>query len=50
VWEKLKDSGFSGLVAAGPPVDGTQDALTAPAAFSFLEPAYAEKYGSIASR
>lgn len=43
--EKLKDSGFSGLVSARPPDDGTAAALTAPAMFSLLEPAYANKYG-----
>ena len=43
--EKLKDSGFSGLVGSAPPSDGTQAALTAPAMFSLLEPAYAQKYG-----
>ena len=43
--EKLKDSGFSGLVVPPPPADGTQPPLTAPAAFSFLAPAYAERYG-----
>ncbi|MGQ0466554.1 MAG: acetyl-CoA acetyltransferase [Sporichthyaceae bacterium] len=45
--EKLKDSGFSGLVR--PPVasDGTASelTLTAPAAFSLLDPAYCAKYG-----
>src|SRR6059058_1310231 len=43
--EKLKDSGFSGLVVSGVPDDGTQAALTAPAMFSLLAPAYAHKYG-----
>src|SRR4051794_721801 len=45
--EKLKDSGFSGLVGSDPPNagdDGRADA-TAPANFSLLAPAYAEKYG-----
>jgi acetyl-CoA C-acetyltransferase len=45
--EKLKDSGFSGLVAAplpGAGDDGKNDA-TAPANFSLLAPAYAERYG-----
>jgi acetyl-CoA C-acetyltransferase len=42
--EKLKDSGFSGLVAARPPGDGTLVPLTAPAMFSLLSPAYAKKY------
>lgn len=45
--EKLKDSGYSGLVRSSPPTDGTapENALTAPAAFSLLDPAYCKKYG-----
>jgi acetyl-CoA C-acetyltransferase len=43
--EKLKDSGFSGLVSASPPADGTLPDGTAPGAFSLLAPAYAHKYG-----
>jgi acetyl-CoA C-acetyltransferase len=43
--EKLKDSGFSGLAGSGAPSDGTSAALTAPATFSLLAPAYAKKYG-----
>jgi acetyl-CoA C-acetyltransferase len=43
--EKLKDSGFSGLVVGGPAGDGTEVELTAPAMFSLLAPAYAKKYG-----
>ncbi|HSS09772.1 MAG TPA: acetyl-CoA acetyltransferase, partial [Acidimicrobiales bacterium] len=43
--EKLKDSGFSGLVGNAPPSDGTAPALTAPALFSLLAPAYSKKYG-----
>ncbi len=43
--EKLKDSGFSGLVVGSPPDDGTAAALSAPAMFSLLAPAYAERYG-----
>src|SRR3954451_11004756 len=43
--EKLKDSGFSGLVVGNPANDGTAAALTAPASFSLLAPAYANKYG-----
>jgi acetyl-CoA C-acetyltransferase len=43
--EKLKDSGFSGLVSATVANDGTNPAITAPASFSLLEPAYANKYG-----
>lgn len=43
--EKLKDSGYSGLVMGGPAGDGTDPTLTAPATFSLLAPAYAKKYG-----
>lgn len=43
--EKLKDGGFSGLVAASPPSDGTTPELSAPALFSLLGPAYCNKYG-----
>jgi acetyl-CoA C-acetyltransferase len=43
--EKLKDSGFSGLVVSRPVDDGTAASLTAPALFSLLSPAYAHKYG-----
>jgi len=43
--EKLKDSGFSGLVVTPPPSDGTQPGMTAPAQFSMLAPAYFAKYG-----
>ena len=43
--EKLKDSGFSGLVVGTPAGDGTEPAVTAPAMFSLLAPAYAKKYG-----
>ncbi len=43
--EKLKDSGYSGLAVSEPPSDGTTPAITAPAAFSFLAPAYFAKYG-----
>jgi acetyl-CoA C-acetyltransferase len=42
--EKLKDSGYSGLTGAAPPHDGTAAQLTAPAMFSLLAPAYAERY------
>jgi acetyl-CoA C-acetyltransferase len=44
--EKLKDSGFSGLLRADPPGDGTaaELSLTAPAAFSLLDPAYCARY------
>jgi acetyl-CoA C-acetyltransferase len=43
--EKLKDSGFSGLVSNTVPSDGTVAQATAPARFSLLGPAYAKKYG-----
>lgn len=43
--EKLKDSKFSGLTLSVPPTDGTAEDLTAPAVFSLLGPAYANKYG-----
>jgi acetyl-CoA C-acetyltransferase len=43
--EKLKDSGFSGLTGSAPPNDGTLPTMTAPASFSLLAPAYANKYG-----
>jgi acetyl-CoA C-acetyltransferase len=43
--EKLKDSGFSGLVTRAPANDGTNRTITAPAMFSLLGPAYAKKYG-----
>jgi len=43
--EKLKDSGYSGLVGSNPPNDGTLSNMTAPATFSLLAPAYARKYG-----
>ncbi len=43
--EKLKDSGYSGLVGNAPPNDGTEGSMTAPASFSLLAPAYFKKYG-----
>ena len=43
--EKLKDSGYSGLVSAPLPGDGTLPEVTAPAKFSLLAPAYAKRYG-----
>ncbi|WP_433742477.1 acetyl-CoA acetyltransferase [Falsibacillus pallidus] len=43
--EKLKDSGFSGLVINSPDGDGTFPNITAPAAFSLLAPAYFHKFG-----
>src|SRR5919112_581289 len=39
--EKLKDSGYSGLVVSMDGGDGTAAAVTAPAMFSLLAPAYA---------
>lgn len=43
--EKLKDSGYSGLVGFPPSNDGTLPEVSAPAGFSFLAPAYSHKYG-----
>jgi acetyl-CoA C-acetyltransferase len=43
--EKLKDSGYSGLVVSAPSSDGTLGTMTAPAQFSLLAPAYFKKYG-----
>jgi len=45
--EKLKDTGYSGLVRSNVAGDGTAPEinLTAPAAFSLLDPAYCKKYG-----
>jgi acetyl-CoA C-acetyltransferase len=45
--EKLKDTGYSGLVRSNVAGDGTapENTLTAPAAFSLLDPAYCNKYG-----
>jgi acetyl-CoA C-acetyltransferase len=43
--EKLKDSGYSGLVVSSPPNDGTLGNMSAPASFSLLAPAYFNKYG-----
>ena len=44
--EKLKDSGYSGLLRGDPPSDGTaaELSMTAPAAFSLLDPAYCARY------
>ena len=42
--EKLKDSGFSGLTRHDPPDDGTSAETSAPAAFSYLAPAYQAAY------
>jgi acetyl-CoA C-acetyltransferase len=43
--EKVKDSGYQGLNAAGAPGDGTARTLTAAAMFSMVAPAYGAKYG-----
>jgi acetyl-CoA C-acetyltransferase len=43
--EKLKDSGYMGLVIGRPAHDGTELEATGPAKFSLLVPAYAERYG-----
>src|SRR4051794_38760028 len=45
--EKLKDTGYSGLVRSNVAGDGTapEESLTAPAAFSLLDPAYCRKHG-----
>ncbi|WP_249593883.1 acetyl-CoA acetyltransferase [Peribacillus frigoritolerans] len=43
--EKLKDSGYSGLVPSSVYSDGTEPLFTAPSAFSLLAPAYYKKYG-----
>jgi acetyl-CoA C-acetyltransferase len=42
--EKLKESGFSGLVSITTPTDGTAVPITAPASFSFIPGAYTNKY------
>jgi acetyl-CoA C-acetyltransferase len=43
--EKLKDSGYSGLVVPPATNDGTASEPSAPAMFSLLAPAYVKKYG-----
>ena len=43
--EKMKDSGYSGIVRNDPPDDGTATETTAPAAFSYLAPAYQAAHG-----
>jgi acetyl-CoA C-acetyltransferase len=43
--EKLKDTGYSGLVTQTVPGDGTAVSITAPASFSFIPGAYCAKYG-----
>ena len=48
--EKLKDSGYSGLVVASPANDGTLGTMTPPAQFSLLAPAYFKKYGLEAAK
>jgi acetyl-CoA C-acetyltransferase len=48
--EKLKDSGYSGLVVPPATNDGTVPEPSAPAVFSLLAPAYAQKYGVEASQ
>ncbi len=50
--EKLKDSGFSGLVVPTVAADGTESTydMSAPAMFSLLTPAYSAKYGVAADK
>jgi acetyl-CoA C-acetyltransferase len=48
--EKLKDSGYSGLVVTDPANDGTRANMTPPASFSLLAPAYFKKYGLAADQ
>ncbi len=44
--EKVKDSGYQGLVGSGrQPTDGTTRTLTAAAMFAMCAPAYSKKYG-----
>lgn len=43
--EKLKDAGYSGLEMPSVPNDGTPAALSAPAMYSMIVPAYARRYG-----
>ena len=44
--EKVKDSGYQGLIGAGKsPTDGTNRTLTAAAMFAMCAPAYGAKYG-----
>jgi len=44
--EKVKDSGYQGLIGAGKsPTDGTNRTLTAAAMFAMCAPAYGSKYG-----
>jgi len=43
--EKLKESGFAGLVTPTTAGDGTAVAITAPASFSYIPGAYTTRYG-----
>ena len=43
--EKLKDTGYAGLISLKAQDDGTRAGVSAPANFSFLGPAYQAKYG-----
>ena len=43
--EKLKDTGYAGLLSVKSQDDGTRAGTSAPANFSFLGPAYQAKYG-----
>ena len=43
--EKLKETGFSGLVTSTVPGDGTAVQITAPASFSLIPAAYQARYG-----
>lgn len=43
--EKLKDSDLAGLTGENVPGDGARTALSAPARFAMLVPAYCERYG-----
>jgi acetyl-CoA C-acetyltransferase len=43
--EKVKDTGYSGLVPPQLPSDGTNRTLTAAAMFSLVAPAYSRRYG-----
>jgi len=43
--EKLKDSGYAGLVGSRVDSDGTAPNLSAPSTFAFLAPAYFAKHG-----
>jgi acetyl-CoA C-acetyltransferase len=43
--EKLKDTGYAGLISLKAQDDGTRAGISAPANFSFLAPAYQAKYG-----